>query len=94
MMRKPKNGSTTGGRSSGGESLEAGEAAVEAAGDDEAAEIGHRDLEAVALALLVGNGEQHQRHRPLGARVPLALDRGELGRLVRAARRGRIRRRR
>ncbi len=83
MMRKPKNGSSTGGRSSRRErSLSPGKPPSRLVGDDQAAEIGDGDLEAVPLGLLVGNGEEHERHRPFGACLPPALDRRELGRLV------------
>ena len=59
--------------------LEAGEAAVEAMGDEEARAVGDGDLVAVGLGRLVGNGEEDERAR-LGA-VPVGLDRGDLGRL-------------
>ena len=44
MMRKPKNGSSTGGRSSAAKSFRPCKSAVERPGDDEAGEMRHRNL--------------------------------------------------
>ena len=49
-------------------------------GQNEAAEIGDFNREAMVCGRIVGNAEQRQRRRLAG--VVAGLDRGELGRLV------------
>ena len=63
MTRKEKNTGNTGGRSFGGEILEALEQAVSAVREDQARAVRDGDLEVVALLLLVRDGEQHERAR-------------------------------
>ncbi len=80
MMRKPKKGMATGGRSSAGKSLRPAHRAVRVMGENEAAQVGDRDGEMVRRRGVVGNDEQVQRHAAFG--VPDRLDRGELRRLM------------
>ena len=81
MMRKAKNGITTGGRSCGGKLFSPTSFGGETLLIDQAAERRRqRDRETVALVRHVGPGDQH-----FGARlliVPARLDRGHLGRLI------------
>src|SRR5262249_57381348 len=60
---------------------EALDLAIETMGQDEAAEIGHLDREAIGLVGRVGNGEQRERKGRLG--IPPRLDGGGLRRLMR-----------
>ena len=71
---------STGGRSSTGKVSNPSLAGSPVARGDEAAEPGHLNREQVALARLVGHGDQHLRGGLLA--LPARLDRGELGRLV------------
>ena len=64
----------------GGKILQALDRAVEAVRQDQAAEIGDLDGEAVGSACVVGNGEEDERDCAAG--LPMRLDRRELGRLV------------
>ena len=78
MTRKPKKGPHTGGRSSARKILEAGEAAVERVGDEQARAVGDGDL--VAVASRPPRRERRRAPAAPGSRpVPMGLDRGDLG---------------
>src|SRR5262249_21017361 len=62
------------------ELFEALDLAVETMGQDEAAEIGHLDREAIGLVGRVWNGEQRERKGRLG--IPARFDGGNLRRLI------------
>ena len=80
MARKAKNGMATGGRLSGGQSFRPRTVPLTSWVRIRLPSSGNRDLIAVGRRLLVGNGEQRQRHAAGG--VPARLDRRELGGLI------------
>ena len=80
MMRKAKKGMMGFGRVIRRERFQAADLGVPIVRENEAAELRDRDLETVALGLRVGQREEDQR-RPL-LRLPMRLDRGDLGGLM------------
>ena len=80
MMRKAKNGMIGFGRSSGGKDFSPLISPSHSWVRIRLPSLRHGDLEMVGLCLGIRDGEQDERRAPL--RLPMRLERGDLGRLM------------